>query len=441
MGSLHYGGAFSSLELIKDAKRRGYTIHVVLPKRGNFSAALAKHKIKYSIFRYHTWDPKPLHRYHARSFIETTSKLQALVKELKPDCIVSNTFTVPWGAFCAAITDTPHIWIGREIPINSFSYLDGKFDFIQNYSNQIFVNSNSLRDFLKQSFGFKNISLVRSVVDESSLSLNKNLIEKRLVCIGTIHLYKNQIDVLHAYNALPTGIQNKIKIVFIGDFSSQDPYYQKLVALIAKSKIADKVTFTGLSNAPFKLVGENDIIIQPSLAESIGRITVEAMKLGLVCLGADIPGTLEAFKKGGGTPYKSQDPKDLAKQIQLIINNFDAYKVLARKAQIRALHNLSKQNCHDEFFKKLPEIMLEQNPRKELGIATNWFEPLSEKLVLADKVKGYKQIMRSQKSDLMTLHRRNRTLSDQMNLILKSRGWKLIRSLDEIRTSTKKRHK
>lgn len=158
---------------------------------------------------------------------------------------------------------------------------------------------------------------------------------------------------------------------------------------------------------------KNDIIVQTSRSESIGRTPVEAMKLGLVVIGADILGTKEAFQLGGGVLYKHDNPKDLAKKIAMVVSNQKKYQLQAKLAQNKVLKNLSEEACHKNFFIELEKIFTLPNPQNHL----REISPYIASLAITDK-NHQKTIREYQKSiDEHQYH---------LNNILNSQSWKLI---------------
>jgi glycosyltransferase involved in cell wall biosynthesis len=84
--------------------------------------------------------------------------------------------------------------------------------------------------------------------------------------------------------------------LIIGD----GPEKENLEAQAANLDIAEKVHFAGMveySNIPAYLVA-SDIFVTPSITETFGLSTVEAMAAGLPALGVDAPGTADIIDDG-----------------------------------------------------------------------------------------------------------------------------------------------
>jgi glycosyltransferase involved in cell wall biosynthesis len=339
------GGEISNFELLLDAQKRGYHLHIIIRGPGSLARELKKNSIPYSIVPFGNWainSPAT-----SRDNISAIVHIQNIIQKEKIDCVISNTLNMPWGALAAALTNVPHVWIAREFSLIEFSYLQDKYDFIQKFSNLLIANSQSLANDIKKKYQI-NTKYFYSYVNVTPNQLIKKASVSRIVTVGHLYPRKNQIDLIKAVGLLHKKGKLQNKVLFIG---SIDKSYQKeLVHLSKKLNLKKYIEFAGYHKNPYKLISENDIIVQPSLSESIGRSTVEAMKLGLITIGADIPGTKEAFQLGGGILYKNGDSQDLAKKIDEVLNNKQKFRKQALLVQKNALANLSSVSCHKNFF-------------------------------------------------------------------------------------------
>jgi hypothetical protein len=108
------------------------------------------------------------------------------------------------------------------------------------------------------------------------------------------------------------------------------------------------------------------------------------MKLGLICIGADIPGTLEAFALGGGIAYRAGSALDLARKIAQVLHDAAPYRFQARQAQQQALKNMSRARCHKPFFQSLVQVSGKPNPSQ--GLASLQFLPRNISHVLEERM-------------------------------------------------------
>ncbi len=363
--TLQGGGESSLLELMKDTKKQGYKVYAVSPGEGDFAKQAIASGIDCLTLEYTRWwsaenDSQKL------ANLAAIERIAALAQEKNIGCIASNTLTIPWGALAAAAADVPHIWMVREFLSHQREGLQSHYDFVGAYSNVVIANSKCNADFIKSTAGIPAEQFY-SFVDITNLKLAETAGQSpKLVSIGIVHPDKNQLEVLEALAELKRQkFQQLPRVLFFGAYR-EDDYYHQLKDFVARHGLDHLVTFCGFTIQPYNQITADDILIQPSKQESLGRTITEAMKLGLICLGADIPGTREAFQLGGGHSYKSGDSKQLAKLIGDALTEHASYKAKAEQAAERALKNLSREACNEPFFKAVEKVRAQPNPRREL---------------------------------------------------------------------------
>lgn len=416
--NLQGGAEVSLVELLKSAKERGYTPFLAVPAEGDLSKKAKALGIACLAVLYFRWgmagkDPEKL------ADLNAVPELVAFIEKHKIAAVVSNTLVVPWGAVAAAMADAPHVWVAREFFAHHRSYLQGHYEFVKGFSNAVIANSKSNAAYLRDTVGIKGATHFHSYVDTKDLKLAKDISEQRIVCIGIVHPDKNQLEVLQAVAELKQKKRLGVgKVLFFGRFRD-DAYFHELRGFIDRHDLDDVVVFKGFAEDPYAQIGPSDILIQPSKHESLGRTITEAMKVGLICVGADIAGTSEAMELGGGTLYKSGDSHDLAQKLAAIFADPRAYREKADKAQARALANLSEAASHQPFFDALAKVLGQPNPRREMGHLRKHFEGLHsltgrlEELHLAEKkAEGYRQLAEDRRRDMQD--------------ILNSRTWKTV---------------
>jgi glycosyltransferase involved in cell wall biosynthesis len=422
------GGAEASLlELMKSAKRRGYQPFLAVPAEGELSQKARSLGIHYLATPYCRWGTagKDLEKL---ADLNAASRIAQFISESNVGCVISNTLIVPWGALGAALANVPHVWIAREFFAHHRSYLFEHYEFINVFSSVVIANSKSNSDYLRDVVGLKVAKNFHSYVELDDIKLSKEKSAPKIVCIGIIHPDKNQLEVIEAAAELKK--QKKlgdVRVEFFGRHRD-DGYFHTLQAAVAKNKLTQNIVFRGFVENPYLQIGENDILVQPSKHESLGRTITEAMKLGLICVGADIPGTSEAIGLGGGNLYKSGDPHDLAKTLAEIMAEPQAYRARAQKAQKRALANLSEAASHQPFFDALETALGQPNPRGELRHLQNHFESL---LQVAERLRQAEE--KAEKYQKVAEERRVHIES-----IRNSRTWKALVMAGNVRSLPKR---
>jgi glycosyltransferase involved in cell wall biosynthesis len=425
---LQGGAELSLLELLKSAKKRGYNPYLVVPREGEFSERIIPLEIKYLAVNYFRWGSATTVDLEKMTDLKATAAISRWIYDNGIDCVVSNTLMVPWGALAAAMADVPHVWIAREFFAHHRAYLQDHYDYVAAFSNTVIANSRSNADFLRQIAGIKNVKHFYSYVDVKEVSLSSKKGQPKIVSIGTIHPDKNQLELLRSLAELKKQKKfSNVDITFFGHYRNDD-YFGELNSFVENNGLLNSVTFAGFTENPYGQIKHNDILVQPSKHESLGRTVTEAMKLGLICVGADASGTAEAIALGGGIIYKSGDHKGLAKTLSAILDQPERYKKEAVSAQLKAKKNLSEARSHQPFFNALKKAIGQPNPRRELRHLMPQLEKplLSENKVreLEAKVKHYQQVAERRKEDL--------------NSIVNSKAWRAAIALRGLKSAPKK---
>ena len=169
-------------------------------------------------------------------------------------------------------------------------------------------------------------SELREVIDEYGLSR----FDKVLIVVGRNHPKKG-FDVLIDAIALTVRDGFNIGCLIVGKET------ESLYPQIKNLGLNDRVILTGqipkvkekhfsFGNIPdpklLKLYKVSDIFILPSLVESFGIVTAEAMASGLSIIVTDVEGSCDVVKDGiTGLLAKPGDPVDLAEKIKIFLKN------------------------------------------------------------------------------------------------------------------------
>lgn len=361
-GDINSGGIVSNFELIKYLVHKGYVVHVITSWNGTYNKALTTSGITNTALDYNWWTPKDKPEIVAGRVMKAVVDIVGIINSFKPDVVVTNTSHIPWGALAASFTNTPHVWTLREFPINNFSYLEPKLEFIHAYSNRLIANSKELASYLRTTYHY-DVDSFMSYVDVSGFTLAQDSHPVRLVSPNYISQTKNQIELVRAATILAKRRPDLLfRILLVGE--KEVTHWPVLQKTIEQSGIEDRFDIFDRVDNPWSMISSNDIFVQTSMSESIGRATTEAMKLGVPVIASDIPGHREAFQLGGGVLYELGSPTDLAKKIEAALDEHAALKRRAIAIQKRALARMSSDASSEPFLRAVEAVVGNDNPMK-----------------------------------------------------------------------------
>lgn len=202
-------------------------------------------------------------------------------------------------------------------------------------ADHIQVISNYLADFAKRHGSTCPIVIVPNGVAPSAYESYKthrtNETNKSYTVITTSRLVKkNGIDIL--IRSLPLLHAASYKLLVLGG----GPEEQNLKDLANKLGVAGKIDFLGHvepERIPDYLLQAN-IFVRPSRSEGLGNSFLEAMAAGLPVIGTPVGGIPDFLRDGEtGIFCRVDDPEDLAKKINLLIENKELYKKIAESGR------------------------------------------------------------------------------------------------------------
>ncbi len=122
----------------------------------------------------------------------------------------------------------------------------------------------------------------------------------------------------------------------VGDASPEGGYVALLKRLIDQWGLRDKVTFHGRQEGEDLTCRYHmaDVLVSPGSGEGYGRVVIEAMHFGLPVIAAAAGASKELVNDGiNGLLFKPGDSEDLARTIQILHNDAQLYRKMAKRAR------------------------------------------------------------------------------------------------------------
>lgn len=368
-GSLAGGGERSLLDLVLDAHKRGYSVHVSVPSEGDFSHELKAHSIPYSlcpqefsISRHNTTRSAEV---NSIACADSLIGARDVLLNVKPDIVVINTIVIPWYGYLAKILGVPNIVMVREIHgnKNGFDLMPSSQDFFKHLSesaNAITFNSQYSRDSYKGLLPTEESTIVYPVVSIPDAYTSKEMLKSHrilqketisMIILGNIAEHKKQLEVLEALNYLVYKKKVVNLSLSIMGPSGRGPYAAKLHKYIEDHKLTAHVSFIPFSATPYENILDHDILLMASSHEAFGRVTLEGQLLERMVIGANKAGTLEIIEdEKTGLLYESGSHLDLAKKILWTIEHKEESRKIGQDARKSAHKTFSGEAIYRNFF-------------------------------------------------------------------------------------------
>jgi glycosyltransferase involved in cell wall biosynthesis len=115
---------------------------------------------------------------------------------------------------------------------------------------------------------------------------------------------------------------------------------EPIIEMARELDVADRLITPGQVDAPTvaHLLQAADIYLSPSIVESFGLTTVEAMSAGLPCVVTDIAGSRDLVSSGHGFLVPARDAEQMAGALTWLIENPGGCRDMGAKARLAAAH-------------------------------------------------------------------------------------------------------
>lgn len=255
------------------------------------------------------------------SIVSSIKKSIRLIHNVSPDIIITNTSSIPEFAFASKFTRTKHVWFIHELVEDG---LNCHFIYGKKFSKRIIglfsdmVISNSKFVYSRYSKYVSEVKLMTvyqpAEIKTNNLGNIKNS-TLTLLMMGNISEFKGQKEAILACGELYKK-NFDYQLLVVGATASK--YLEELKGLVT-DEYRERIVFLPFSSNPEYYYKQSDIVLVCSKCESLGRVSIEAMKMGLPVVASNRGGNLELVEDGvNGYLYQQGNPVDLANKIMLL---------------------------------------------------------------------------------------------------------------------------
>jgi len=369
-----YGSSRSLMNLLNGLKEYNIIPLVIVPKDGDFTAALKEHKISYELVSLPWWMTRgnKSYRQRARLIIENYKSyriLKKLVDEWGIDLVYTNSSVIALGRLIAYMKGLPHIWHVREFGDLDFNlqYILSKWlsrKFIKS-SSAIICNSLAVNNYYFKNFKKKNVHIIyNGVATKEELDYLKRVKPKHssesgftFLIIGAISPKKGQEAAIRAFAEVKEkGIDSNLMITGSG----VEEYVEYLKNLTFELGIADYVEFTGFLKNPYEAYNKADCVLMCSAYEAFGRVTAEAMSACLPVIGKNSGATPEIIQhEETGLLYDSFD--ELVDAMVRMVQTPKWSKKLGLAGWERAKKHYNTETYAENVFTVIEKVMKDKH--------------------------------------------------------------------------------
>ncbi|MEC7150759.1 MAG: glycosyltransferase family 4 protein [Pseudomonadota bacterium] len=196
-------------------------------------------------------------------------------------------------------------------------------------------------------FSQKNISILK----QEKLKKEWNLDTEKFTILmpGRLTSWKGQEKFIEALNILIEDYNiTNFQAILLGSDQGRKVYSKKLHSLVERYSLTKKVKFIEHCNEMPLAYSVSDVVVSASIEpEAFGRVAVESQSMGKPIIASNIGGSKETIlNKKSGFLYKHDDPRDLAKNLNTVIQlnqeelkliGIEGRKNVAKKFDVEAM--------------------------------------------------------------------------------------------------------
>ena len=308
--------------------------HLVLPHPGNMQLVSESLAVANTVVHFYGWMKQLQPPFYNRSLFRrrlrnlfAIAQLCRIIQKEKITVVFTNTSTTNVGARAATLMRKKHFWYVHELGEEDFgmSLPQGKksAELMNKWSEKLFSNSDYLLRKYQDLFPGIKMSVLRNPVlmqTAFGLAENRKPAMTRLLMLGQVTRSKGQHTAIEAVRLLKEKGKD-VGLLILG--GAQDVLFlEELHNMVKRYNLQDQISFECFTDSPAEVISNHDVLLICSKCEAFGRVTIEAMKLGVPVIGANTCGTAEIIiHKESGLLYENANATSLADAIKLLSEN------------------------------------------------------------------------------------------------------------------------
>ena len=255
-----------------------------------------------------------------RGWIELVTRVLSPLEEFQPDVIVTQTCTIPWGYYSAALIGVPHVWNLREygeLDHSLVPMLPGVVDdsAISQSSDLVFTCSDAVGHHWSNRIG-RPYTVLYSIPRLSpptgaQVHAAREMPGLKVVQVGTLGDAKRPGLLIEAIKYMvDEGVD--VRVQFVGD----GPQRAELEDCAQALGLRSRIEFLGWRSDVAEVVAQAHVAVSCSPNEAQGRTLPEAASLGVVPVFARTQNWAEKFTSGvDSLSYEPGDAASLASSL------------------------------------------------------------------------------------------------------------------------------
>lgn len=322
------------LDLLRGIKQSHpeWEIYMIFPGQGELVDVCSGYINGYYILRMQWWLIGENKRssikdkfVYIRRLLKYSIRLARYLKQIKPDCGITNTIVLPHLAVACRLLKIRHCWFIHEIPDatwqdNGFIFKSQSvFKWIDRLSAKVLVTSEYARRYYQKVItGSKVHAITQAVELQPVPGVNKDRSSHArytILLVGAFDSNKGQLELLQAVKR----IVDNGKDIYCYLVGPDCGFVSACEDYIKNNGLADYTRILPFVEQVYPYYYLTDVLLVCSALETFGRVSVEAQKCGLPVILSDVGANLERIENGtNGLFYQKGNITDLVEKIEML---------------------------------------------------------------------------------------------------------------------------
>jgi glycosyltransferase involved in cell wall biosynthesis len=305
------GAERNLLTLVEAAIACGHRVSVTAPVDGPLGDALRTVGASVLVVPTRSWMGKRFNpvvgSIRLAQALWSVRRYQQVLRDLRPDLVVTNSAVVPAGALAARRLGVPHVWMVQESVLTNPTLRSA---LPRRTVVRVIAASSRQLVVLSQYTADQVVAAAPAATGKLAIIPPKIAAEaypppvrrsdgplRDLVLFGRVSVEKGQLEAIRAIaRCAERGAHLRLTLAGVGD----GPAAASASRLAAELGVADQLRLVPWTDDPGAFYHQADATLMLSRNEAYGRVTVESLLTGTPVVGYDAGGTSELLAQGGG---------------------------------------------------------------------------------------------------------------------------------------------
>ena len=220
------------------------------------------------------------------------------------------------------------------------------FNHVNEYYSEYLTKKKKLRVIFRginvDYFNQKNISILKQEKLKKEWELDSN--KFTILMPGRLTTWKGQEKFIESLNILGEDYNiTNFQAILLGSDQGRKVYTKKLSSLVERYSLTKKIKFINHCKEMPLAYSLADVVVSASIEpEAFGRVAVESQSMGKPIIASSIGGSKETIlNKKSGFLYKHDDPRELAKNLNTVIQ--------LNQEELKLMGNEGRKNVSKKF--------------------------------------------------------------------------------------------